>query len=227
MLKAVAFDLDDTLFLERDYVRSGFQAVARLLAEQVDPGRPWFDDLWRGFESGVRGKAFDRVLEAAGAKAGDDLIARLVRCYREHQPAMELPGDVAPALEALGLPPERLGVITDGPVVMQERKFEALHIGRLIGHVIVTDRWGIEFRKPHARAFEEFERLTGCPPRACAYVSDNPAKDFRSPHERGWTTVRVVRPGGLHAAEASVPGEVDHEMPDLGALRAVLLGGGD
>ena len=33
MLRALVFDLDDTLYLEKDFVMSGYQAVARHLAE--------------------------------------------------------------------------------------------------------------------------------------------------------------------------------------------------
>jgi putative hydrolase of the HAD superfamily len=228
MIAAVAFDLDDTLFLERDYVRSGFRAVDRCLKDRLDDTRDWFAALWLDFEAGVRGDAFNRVLAAAGRQADPLLVADLVRCYREHRPDLRPCPDVEPALETLRLPPERLGIISDGPPDMQRRKFEALGLQKWFGHLIFTDLWGLEFRKPHPRAFEQFEKLTGCPPRACAYVSDNPAKDFRAPHRRGWTTVRIVRPGGLHAAEPAVPGEVDAVIADLGSLTQVLaLGNGN
>lgn len=225
MLTAVALDLDDTLFLERDFVRSGFRAVARRLSERLGSSRDWFAMLWAGFEAGVRGDAFNRVLEAAGVDATREMIDELVRCYREHVPDIAPPADVVPALQALGLLPGRLGIITDGPVAVQQRKFRALGIEPLVSHVICTDAWGTAFRKPHPRAFEQFESLTGCGPEQCAYVADNPAKDFRAPHRRGWTTVRVARPGGLHSAEPAAPGEVDHTLTDLGALPAIVRGG--
>ena len=222
MIRAVALDLDDTLFLERDFVRSGFHAVDRFLRRRVDANRDWFAELWQGFQQGVRGHAFDRVLSAAGVEVSADLVAELVRCYREHEPDIRLCDDVLPALRELALPPDRLGVITDGPVVMQRNKFEALDLAGRIGRLICTDAWGQEFRKPHDRAFEEFEHRTGCCPAECAYVSDNPAKDFRAPHDRSWTTVRLRRPQGLHTAEASAPGEVDHEITDLQPLVRLL-----
>ena len=225
MIAAVVFDLDDTMFLERDFIRSGFRAVDRYLKEHIDGQVDWFGRLWKGFESGVRGDAFNRLLAAAGQEATEELIQRLVRCYRDHRPDIAPLDDVVPAITALGLPPERMGVITDGPVVMQQRKLEALDLARFFEHVIYTDAWGVEFRKPHPRAFETFERLTGCPPPQCAYVSDNPAKDFRAPHERGWTTVRVIRPGGLNADRPSAPGEVDHTIRSFAELPEALATG--
>ena len=223
MIKAVAFDLDDTLLLERDYVRSGFRAVAEDLKARVSAERDWFAELWRGFESGVRGVAFDRVLAAAGVEPRPELVAALVRVYREHRPRIQPPPDVAPALGELDLPPGRMGVITDGPVAAQQRKFEALGLSRFFGHVIYTDQWGLEYRKPHPRAFVEFERLAGVPAAACAYVADNPAKDFAAPRGRGWRTVRLRRPGGLHEAEDSVAGQVDRTIDSLGQLRRALF----
>jgi putative hydrolase of the HAD superfamily len=222
MITAVAFDLDDTLFLERDYVRSGFQAADRFLKDRLDPPRDWFGPLWADFQAGVRGHAFNRALQAAGHAPEAALVADLVRCYRTHRPNLTPCDDVVPALDALRLPPERLGVITDGPVEMQRAKFEALDLAPRFGPVIYTDLWGVEFRKPHPRAFEEFEKCARCPADRCVYVSDNPAKDFAAPHRRGWTTVRVVRPGGLHAAVPAAPGEVDHVLPDLRRLARVL-----
>jgi putative hydrolase of the HAD superfamily len=222
MIAALAFDLDDTLCLERDYVCSGFREVDRYLKERVDSERDWFWSLWQNFQDGVRGDAFNRVLAEAGVDPLPELVADLVQCYREHRPQIRPCDDVGPALKALGLPPEQLGLISDGPLLMQRRKWEALRLEGYMKQVLFTDIWGREFWKPNPRAFIEFEELTGCPPERCAYVSDNPQKDFRAPHERGWMTIRIIRPGGLHAAEPATPGEVDQTLSDLSGLLAAL-----
>jgi len=214
--------MDDTLYLERDFVRSGFQAVDGYLKAHVDPARDWFGALWLDFEAGVRGDAFNRVLTAAGVAPDDALLDELVGVYRRHQPEIVPCRDVRPVLAALHLPADRMGVITDGPVEMQRRKFAALGLADLLKHVIYTDAWGVEFRKPHPRAFLEFEQLAGCQGRSCAYVADNPRKDFRAPRERGWTTIRLSRPGGLHVAEPAAPGEVDRTITELGELARAL-----
>ena len=54
----VAFDLDDTLYLERDYVRSGFRAVAEYAVRGADvSAEDAFTFLWHDFLAGVRGSA--------------------------------------------------------------------------------------------------------------------------------------------------------------------------
>ena len=74
MTCAIAFDLDDTLLLERDFVRSGFAAVDRALDEWFDIDYDWLGNLWDGFESGVRGDAFNRVLADAGVGVSGDAL---------------------------------------------------------------------------------------------------------------------------------------------------------
>ncbi len=55
-LRAVVFDLDDTLYPERAYVLSGFHAVAAWAEEQLKiPRRLGFAELRQLFEDGVRG----------------------------------------------------------------------------------------------------------------------------------------------------------------------------
>ena len=52
------FDIDDTLYLERDYVRSGFDAVGRALSDERFGAYCW--DL---FCHGVRGNTFELALQ--------------------------------------------------------------------------------------------------------------------------------------------------------------------
>ena len=52
--RAVVFDLDDTLYAERDYVRGGYQAVAEHLRSHLGCTEVLEDWLWRRFISGLR-----------------------------------------------------------------------------------------------------------------------------------------------------------------------------
>ena len=61
----VVFDIDDTLYLERDYVRSGFRAVGEHVARST--GVDGFSDLaFALFEQGLRGHIFDETLLRLG-----------------------------------------------------------------------------------------------------------------------------------------------------------------
>lgn len=59
LAKGVLFDLDDTLYSEKEYIRSGYKAVARYLGDESIAGK-----LWNYFEMGKL--AIDAYLEEIG-----------------------------------------------------------------------------------------------------------------------------------------------------------------
>lgn len=217
--RCVVFDIDDTLYLERDYVRSGFAAVGEWAATALA-----IPDLgaraWGEFEAGRRGDIFDRVLAAAGRAADPAIVRAMVDVYRAHTPRIAMLDDARACLEALA-GRVRVAVISDGPVASQAAKAEALGLSRWARPIVLTGSLGPGLGKPHPRAFELVEREVGCAGASCAYVADNPTKDFAGPASLGWATVRVRRRAGLHANTPSGP-DVQHEVANLDTLAALL-----
>ena len=189
----LVFDLDDTLYLERDFVLSGYRHLETWVAENHQTAG--FGERCRAhFEAGERRHVFDRACDDLGLVNSPELIATLVMEYRSHQPSIALCPDAGHYLRRHeGL----TGLITDGPPATQSAKITALGLESLIDHVLLTGEWGPGFAKPHPRAFETIEALSLAGPLPI-YVADNPAKDFVTPKARGWRTVQVVRPGAVH-----------------------------
>jgi putative hydrolase of the HAD superfamily len=217
--RAVVFDIDDTLYLERDYVRSGFAAAggwARAELGVADFG----ERAWAAFEAGVRGRIFDEALAACGVRANGSVVSQLVDVYRSHAPAIEPHPDVTAWLA--GRPADvAVAVVTDGPLASQRAKAAALGLAGWADPIVFTEELGAGRGKPHPAAFARVEAATGMPGAACAYVADNPAKDFAGPRCRGWRTVRVRREGGLHAAVPSGD-DVDAEITGFARLNQAL-----
>src|SRR3990172_10459975 len=87
--RAVVFDLDDTLYPERDYVRGGFEAAAGWATAALGVERQAvFEELWGMFEAGVRGDTFDRWLARSGFPAQANR-EQMIASYRGHQPRLE------------------------------------------------------------------------------------------------------------------------------------------
>lgn len=196
----LVFDLDDTLYLERDYARSGFDAVGRWLRDELSV--EGFSQICEELlNSGARGDIFDKALECLGRERNPALIKRLVEIYRSHEPVISLTEDSARymARRARDIP---LALITDGPLETQSSKVRALGLEGVIDRIVYTGALGPGFGKPHPRAFEIVEswaRPFGAP---LAYVADNPLKDFVTPRARGWLTVQVERPRRVHEVSA-------------------------
>lgn len=217
----VVFDVDDTLYLERDYVRSGFTAVEEWLRSRrrLDG---FADRAWRRFEAGGRGDIFDRTLTDLTGAADGQLVAQLVQVYRSHVPSIQLLPDADACMGALSTGGARLAVITDGPAVSQRAKIKALGLPTRCDPIIVTAELGGDAGKPSPKSFERVMQLASVSGRRCIYVADNPAKDFKAPRALGWTTVRVRRIAGLHASAES-GSDVDLEVPDLRGVADLLL----
>lgn len=215
----VVFDIDDTLYFERDYVRSGFQAVGRWAAKWIQI-EDFGERCWSRFTEGRRRSIFDEVLLESGRKANPELVSALVEVYRTHTPSIALAPDASEALEAISRVAS-IAVISDGPAASQSRKAEALGLGSFAAPIILTEILGAEFHKPHPGAFELVSQCR--PASAYAYIADNPLKDFAAPKQLGWITVRVRRPGGLHYAAEHSEIMPDREMNDCSSLAELLL----
>jgi putative hydrolase of the HAD superfamily len=219
---AIVLDIDDTLYLERDYVRSGFTALDRWARHEL--GIDDFGDrAWAAFEAGTRHTIFDDVLVGCGRRADDAVVTELVARYRTHRPEIELQPDAREALERWADDGVELAAITDGPLASQEAKTRALNLEQWIAPVIFTARLGPGRGKPHPAAFELAQESLGVDGKRCVYIADNPAKDFGGPKSLGWRTVRVRRPLSLHA-DAESGSDVDHEVSDLTQVDTVLAG---
>lgn len=193
----IVFDLDDTLYLERDYVRSGFAALDHWVADNL--GVSGFGAAAQtAWDEGERYRSFDAALASLGIAADADLVAALLAEYRGHVPDITLLPD-ANAFLAACMGVCRLALITDGPAIVQQRKIDALGLDRLgFDPIIATGFWGEAFWKPHLRAFRAVEDHHGTGGRRFVYVADNPAKDFIAPHAIGWGTVQINRTGAVH-----------------------------
>jgi putative hydrolase of the HAD superfamily len=224
--RGVVFDLDDSLYLERDYVLSGFRAVAHAISSRVGASNDeLFEYLNALFTRGERGNSFDRLRLQYPEIAAAFSIEDLVRIYREHEPDISLAAGVGALLDDLAERGTRRAVITDGPEISQRRKLDALRLlDSRIETAILTDRWGREYWKPHPRAFEEVARQWRLAPSQLVYIGDNPAKDFVTPRRLGWHTIRLRFAGQQHSSVE--PTTADHaahaEVEDFGSLAGAL-----
>lgn len=205
------FDLDDTLYPEREFALCGFRAAARWAKSALD-----IDDLdadmTRLLDAGHLGRLFGMALEERlpGGHTAEHAAA-LLAAYRNAEAVLQLFPDADWALQhyaALG----PLGLITDGTHAMQLKKVRALALEPRFRHIVYTDTLGKgrAFAKPHARSFQLIASLLPEPGWRFVYVGDNPAKDFVAPNALGWITVQVLRDGGIHDARRSVPGGAPH-----------------
>ena len=222
--RAVVFDLDDTLYLERGFVTSGFSAVQERLVSLGHPPANYAQTFLTLIEQNGSGKVFDDALAAHGIRPNPALIGDLVHTYRHHTPSLEPQPGVVTLLERLSGQGVRLGVITDGAVSIQRGKLTALGLTSYFHTILATDALGPERVgwKPSTLPFITLEESLGLSGAALTYVGDNPTKDFIGAQARGWACARLRVPGQLHTRLKTPEGVA--EVDSVAELQALLCG---
>ena len=81
------FDLDDTLYAERDYAIGGFRAAAAW-AQSTLGATVSVDRMLGLLDEGQLGKLFATVLGEAKPDHSDDDVKNFVRAYGQHEPRL-------------------------------------------------------------------------------------------------------------------------------------------
>lgn len=219
-LTALIFDMDDTLYPEKDYVASGFQAVGRYVERTL--GHSGFAAAaLRLFQAGEKRQVFNRALAELGLPCTGELIAELVACYRRHEPQIALAADAKAVLSLVGSG-VKLGLLSDGYLEAQERKVHKLGLPGRFDAVVLSDELGRACWKPSPVPYERITQLLAVDHEACVYVGDNGGKDFITAKALGWRTVRLRRADGVYA-DAPVPEayEAHYQIDNLLALPSI------
>lgn len=188
-IKGVIFDLDDTLYSEKEYVRSGYRAVGEYLGNIA-----YADRLWEFFEDGQ--PAIDELLKELGREDEKD---KVLSVYRLHKPEIHLYDGVTDVFKALRSKNIKVGIITDGRPDGQRNKIEALGLEAFVDDIIITDELGgAQFRKPCDIAFRIMQTRWKMSFEQLVYVGDNPAKDFQAPRQLGMKSIYCMNQDGLY-----------------------------
>lgn len=192
-LRAVIFDLDDTLYPEKDYVKSGFRAVSTII-----PGVQNAEEkLWTAFIQGFQ--AIDTVLKEEGI-SDETIRCACLDAYRNQSPEIRLYPGAVELLRSLREKGVKTAIITDGRPEGQRAKIKALGLESLVDKIIVTDELGgPQFRKPNDIAFRIAQGWAEVPYSRMVYVGDNPQKDFAAPDKLGMQTIYFRNLDGLYS----------------------------
>ncbi|HUC46855.1 MAG TPA: hypothetical protein VMR94_09905, partial [Hyphomicrobiaceae bacterium] len=115
----LVFDLDDTLYPERQFALSGFAAAGRWAEARLGVGG-LAEDMGRLLDEGYLGELFRIALAGRLPHHTPEQLAGLIDAYRDHDPELSLFDDAAWALAHFAK--AKLALITDGTHHVQARK---------------------------------------------------------------------------------------------------------
>lgn len=185
----ILFDLDDTLYSERQYIYQGFKEVAQYLREKygLDEQKS-YRQLISVFKSGSK-LVFDDFLRSVGVNpsSGD-----LVDVYRKAPRSLTNYPDVAEALKIVGGYGHKRLLITNGRAEVQKQKVEQLELAKYFDELFILDEYGKEYWKPSTLIFRVIKQKYGDGLTNYAFVG-NSEEDFQFSQILGMKFIYVER----------------------------------
>jgi putative hydrolase of the HAD superfamily len=188
----LVFDLDDTLYDEKQFVYSGFKEVANWMSMMSDsPYIEIFDFMVNDLAINGRGTVFNNALDKYFKKTVKN-IRKCLSIYRLHKPNIKLDTDVVDLLLELRKK-YKLYIVTDGNKIVQSNKIKSLEVEKYVEKVFITYRYGLKASKPSLKCFEIIKNLEQVNWLDLVYIGDNPNKDFVNLNKVNAVTIRVLQ----------------------------------
>lgn len=197
---SIIFDLDDTLYKERDFLVSAFCAIAQRVEAEFGISSA-FSHMYETYLK--QGDAFQGLIDLYHLPLEKEWFLQI---YRNHAPSLSLAPEVQGVLQELYESGYNLGLITDGRSLTQRNKLSALGLEKFIPNeaIVISEEFGST--KPEVRNYAYFMELYKTD--AYLYVGDNPKKDFITPNRLGWHSILLRDDGrNIHSQDIPVPEE--------------------
>ena len=190
-MKAIIFDLDNTLYNVEQYCFGAFEEIAECLSKKHDLSKQEsykrVVKLWRG-KTSMYSHLFDELLDLLDL--GNEL-ENVIEIFNNYDGELKPYPDVIPTLRELKKRNCKLGMITDGNVERQKRKIRLLGLEGFFDAIVFTKE--LDNPKPSEIPFQEAISELKTTPQKPFYVGDNPLIDFEGAKKVGMKTVRVLK----------------------------------
>ncbi|HEY4200932.1 MAG TPA: HAD family hydrolase [Devosiaceae bacterium] len=215
MIKAVLFDLDETLLVRGEAIKAFISAQynrhAKALAG-IDPEQ--YRSRFLALELDTisnKGTVYKRLVDELGITgiSAEALLADYRAIYPSFATLSMGARETLIALRDRGL---KTGIITNGGAVVQNGKLDSTGLASLVDVVLISETEGME--KPDRRLFERAVEQLGVTPAETVFVGDNAEVDIVGARDAGlvavWYSATTPWPANLPPAERAVAA-----LPDL------------
>jgi putative hydrolase of the HAD superfamily len=196
-IKAVLFDIDDTLFDSTTLAKMARMNAIKAMIEcglpikNVQKGYSLLMKIVEKYGSNYDGH-FDRLLETLGCTRDPKIIAAGIVAYHDTKLGYIKPNpDVIPTLIALRDEGCKLGIVSNGRSVKQWEKLIRLGLHHFFDAVIISDDVGSE--KPQSKIFRAATKKLGVKPKETIYMGDDLETDVFGANKAGLVSIRVVK----------------------------------
>jgi putative hydrolase of the HAD superfamily len=181
----IILDLDDTLYKEVDYQKSGFKEIIKYLK--------------KNYKIKIKNKFIYECIEnkknileeiCKKSKLRKSIAESLLWVYRLHKPKIFLNKNVKKTILKIEKLSAGVAILTDGRSITQRLKLRALGLDYLPFYISED----YNDKKPSLKRFKLI--MKDLPAKNYIYIADNPSKDFLAPNKIKWLTIGIR--AGLH-----------------------------
>ena len=152
----LVFDLDDTLYNEKDFLISAYDEIAVFLSSKTDKlPEAILSEMLHYYDKEYN--VFDRIINDFSINSVT--IDTLLSMYRTHKPKIKLSKSTRSALKFVKYNAFKVGLITDGRSIQQRNKIEALGLTDFFDDIIISEEFGSE--KPNINNFKFYSDKYG------------------------------------------------------------------
>lgn len=230
MVRAVLFDLDDTLFDHRGCSRAALKGVrdahacfgSMAFADFEDAHRRLLEELHEDVMLGripiddARRERFRRLFGIAGVTASVEQAARAAALYREHYQSARRAIEGAAAVLPLVKARARVGVVSNNILEEQQEKLRYCGLEPFVDALVVSEEAGVS--KPDPAIFQIALGRLACSPHEAVMVGDSWGADVAGARAAG---IRAIWFNRLRAPRPEAATDVD-EITALEPPEAVL-----
>jgi putative hydrolase of the HAD superfamily len=190
--KIFVFDLDDTLYSERDFEKSGIEFVY----ENLSIKHISLETILNNRENWIK-----QIIDGSNNQITLQIVLDI---YRNHFPTIQLYKDAKVFLEKLLSQGTEMSLITDGRSITQRNKLRALGIETFFKNIVISEE--VNSEKPSEYNFRMV--MDNKIAENYIYIADNPKKDFITPNKLGWTSICLLDRGqNVHKQNFNISSE--------------------
>lgn len=198
-IKAIAFDLDHTLYDRYSTLRSIAYLLKQHYKDRLNPtlsaaqlgdmlvevDKTYIYDGWRVM--------FERLLAQGmfmNPPSFEEYFAFFMEAFQKIAVPFPMVDDMLAGFQKQGY---KVGLLTNGEAVIQRGKVKLIGLENSFDQILAGEEMGIQ--KPATHPFEEMARRLGCTPEQMAYVGDNPLNDMEAARRAGCIPIWVKTSG--------------------------------
>lgn len=198
-IKAVAFDLDHTLYDRYSTVRSIAYLLKHHYAGQMNPALSaaqlgdMLVEIEKAYVYGGWSVMFEKLVARNAfitPPAFEEYFSYFMEAFQKVAVPFPMVDKMLATLRAQGY---QVGLLTNGKSYIQRNKIKLIGLEHSFDKILAGEEMGIQ--KPAVHPFEEMARCLGCDPQQMVYVGDNPRNDIDAARRAGCIPIWVKTTG--------------------------------